>query len=206
MPMLDLDINNNPQCFLQHPPSWTLPSDDDNPVLCDGDDAWWVKWVPIPVLCTLQQAFQVPRCWHWCGNQTTNDDSRHSLLSIGEHAHPNLPNLTHQQTMTHNDIPPWPPAPTNSHNSTNTGTWTAAPHPTNTNANDNNDHHHKGPTAHQYPQDEQQWHAMTTTQHDDTSMMRTNDEKPDAREMRNVRCARWTDAWTPKQTHTHTQP
>ena len=27
-------------------------------------------------------------------------------------------------------------------------------------------------------------------------------EKPDAREMRNVRRARWTDAWTPKQTHT----
>ena len=29
-------------------------------------------------------------------------------------------------------------------------------------------------------------------------------EKPDAREMRNVRRARWTDAWTPKQTQTHT--
>ena len=27
-------------------------------------------------------------------------------------------------------------------------------------------------------------------------------EKPDAHEMRNVRHARWTDAWTPKQTHT----
>ena len=29
-------------------------------------------------------------------------------------------------------------------------------------------------------------------------------EKPDACEMRNVRRTRWTDAWTPKQTHTHT--
>ena len=29
-------------------------------------------------------------------------------------------------------------------------------------------------------------------------------EKPDAHEMRNVRRARWTDVWTPKQTHTYT--
>ena len=38
----------------------------------------------------------------------------------------------------------------------------------------------------------------------ETSSICNCGEKPDAHEMRNVRCARWTDAWTSKQTHTHT--
>ena len=49
-----------------------------------------------------------------------------SSLPIGEHLHPNLPTLTHQQTMTCDDHPPCPPATTNGQDSrptprTNTG-------------------------------------------------------------------------------------
>ena len=53
-----------------------------------------------------------------------------------------------------------------------------------------------------------QWvvRALTLTDIHPSCHVTVSDEKPDAREMWNVRRVRWTDAWTPKQTHTHTQP
>ena len=65
-------------------------------------------------------------------------------------------------------------------------------------------------SVHNQPGQFNQTPMFCNVQHDDDAFCKEHNqsasEKPDAREMRNVRRARWIDAWTPKQTHTHTQP
>jgi hypothetical protein len=78
---------------------------------------------------------QIPGATSLTSTWQPNDERRHIRRSssfMGEHPHPNLPTLTHQQTTRRDDRPPCPPAPTNGHDSpptprnNNTGTRPAS--------------------------------------------------------------------------------